>query len=82
MFQDFRIFVGEKGRRIRELTSLVQKRFKFPENSVELYAEKVNNRGLCAIAQAESLRYKLLGGLAVRRYTFFNYIFYLLFSFF
>ncbi|KAH9653172.1 KH type-2 domain-containing protein [Citrus sinensis] len=56
-----------KGRRIRELTSAVQKRFKFPENSVELYAEKVNNRGLCAIAQAESLRYKLLGGLAVRR---------------
>ncbi|XP_062087794.1 small ribosomal subunit protein uS3y-like isoform X2 [Humulus lupulus] len=59
--------IGEKGRRIRELTSVVQKRFKFPENSVELYAEKVNNRGLCAIAQAESLRYKLLGGLAVRR---------------
>ena len=60
--------LGEKGRRIRELTSVVQKRFKFPENGVELYAEKVNNRGLCAIAQAESLRYKLLGGLAVRRY--------------
>ncbi|KAK4786423.1 hypothetical protein SAY86_003112 [Trapa natans] len=59
--------LGEKGRRIRELTSVVQKRFKFPENGVELYAEKVNNRGLCAIAQAESLRYKLLGGLAVRR---------------
>ncbi|GFQ01416.1 40S ribosomal protein s3-1 [Phtheirospermum japonicum] len=59
--------LGEKGRRIRELTSVVQKRFKFTENSVELYAEKVNNRGLCAIAQAESLRYKLLGGLAVRR---------------
>ncbi|ONK73094.1 uncharacterized protein A4U43_C04F27130 [Asparagus officinalis] len=37
---------------------------------VELYTEKVNNRGLCAIAQAESLRYKLLGGLAVRRYNF------------
>jgi hypothetical protein len=34
---------------------------------VELYAEKVANRGLCAVAQAESLRYKLLGGLAVRR---------------
>ncbi|XP_040381620.1 40S ribosomal protein S3-1-like isoform X1 [Oryza brachyantha] len=58
--------LGEKGRRIRELTSVVQKRFSFPENGVELYAEKVNNRGLCAIAQAESLRYKLLGGLAVR----------------
>eukprot|EP00735_Rhodelphis_limneticus_P000667 TRINITY_DN11189_c0_g1::TRINITY_DN11189_c0_g1_i1::g.6561::m.6561 TRINITY_DN11189_c0_g1::TRINITY_DN11189_c0_g1_i1::g.6561 ORF type:complete len:221 (+),score=74.83,sp/Q9FJA6/RS33_ARATH/85.12/2e-130,Ribosomal_S3_C/PF00189.15/5.2e-16,KH_2/PF07650.12/6.6e-14 TRINITY_DN11189_c0_g1_i1:100-762(+) len=59
--------LGEKGRRIRELTSAVQKRFNFPEGSVELYAEKVANRGLCAIAQCESLRYKLLGGLAVRR---------------
>lgn len=58
---------GEKGRRIRELTAVVQKRFKFAEGSVELYAEKVANRGLCAVAQAESLRYKLLGGLAVRR---------------
>ncbi len=34
---------------------------------MELYAEKVANRGLCAIAQAESLKFKLLSGLAVRR---------------
>ena len=61
--------LGEKGRRIRELTALVQKRFKFPDNSLELYAEKVQYRGLSAIAQCESLRYKLLGGLAVRRYV-------------
>nr|ALS04262.1 40S ribosomal protein S3 [Acartia pacifica] len=59
--------LGEKGKRIRELTSVVQKRFNFPEGSVELYAEKVATRGLCAIAQAESLRFKLIGGLAVRR---------------
>ena len=59
--------LGEKGRRIRELTALIAKRFKFPENSLELYAEKVKNRGLSAVAQAESLRYKLLGGLAIRR---------------
>jgi len=59
--------LGEKGQRIRELTSLVQKRFNFPANNVELYAEKVQNRALCAVAQAESLKYKLLGGLAVRR---------------
>ncbi|KAJ4304219.1 40S ribosomal protein S3 [Collariella sp. IMI 366227] len=52
--------LGEQGRRIRELTSLIQKRFKFPENSVQ-------NRGLSAVAQCESLRYKLLNGLAVRR---------------
>jgi ribosomal protein S3 len=59
--------LGEKGRRIRELTALVQKRFKFPENTLELYAEKVQTRGLSAVAQCESLRYKLLGGLAIRR---------------
>jgi small subunit ribosomal protein S3e len=59
--------LGEKGRRIRELTAVVQKRFNFPEGTVELYAEKVSTRGLCAIAQAESLRYKLIGSLPVRR---------------
>merc|ERR1712038_1133771 len=61
--------LGEKGRRIRELTSLIKQRHNFPPppHSVELYAERVPNRAMCAVAQAESLRYKLLGGLAVRR---------------
>jgi len=59
--------LGEKGRRIRELTSLIQKRHKFPEGNVVLLADRVQNRAFCAIAQAESLRYKLEGGLAVRR---------------
>merc|ERR1712176_614460 len=59
--------LGEKGRRILELTAVVTKRFGFTENSVELFAERVENRAACAMAQAESLRYKLLGGLAVRR---------------
>ncbi|KLO92566.1 Uncharacterized protein Y057_12326 [Fusarium fujikuroi] len=48
-------------------THTQEKRFKFPENSVSLYAAKVQNRGLSAVAQCESLRYKLLNGLAVRR---------------
>lgn len=29
---------------------MVQKRFDFPEDSVQLYAEKVATKGLCAIA--------------------------------
>merc|ERR1712216_112281 len=33
--------LGEKGRRIRELASVVQKRFNFAEGTVELYAERV-----------------------------------------
>lgn len=59
--------LGEKGRRIRELTSLVQKRFGLEQDHVDLLAERVEYRGLCAMAQCESLRYKLLKGLAVRR---------------
>ncbi|CAI9157570.1 unnamed protein product [Rangifer tarandus platyrhynchus] len=59
--------LGETGRRIRELSAVAQKRFGFPEGSVELYAEKIATRGLGAIAQAESLCYKLLRGLAVWR---------------
>lgn len=46
---------------------MVQKRFKFAEGAVELFAEKMENRGLSAIAQCESLRFKLLSGLPVRR---------------
>jgi hypothetical protein len=59
--------LGEKGQRIRELTMAVQKRFGFPEGTVEMFAERVHNRGLSAMAQAESLKYKLLGGLQVLR---------------
>jgi small subunit ribosomal protein S3e len=59
--------LGDKGRRIRELTRIVQKRFNFEDGAVDLFAERVTVKGLCATAQAESLRFKLLGGLAVRR---------------
>jgi small subunit ribosomal protein S3e len=68
--------LGEKGRSIRELTSLVQKRFGFKESQVELFAEQIQNRGCCAMAQSESLRYKLLGGIACRRacYGILNFV--------
>ncbi|KAJ2159398.1 40S ribosomal protein S3 [Coemansia sp. RSA 552] len=59
--------LGVNGRRIRMLTSIVQKRFNFPEGTVEIFAERVAARGLSAVAQCESLKFKLLQGLAVRR---------------
>lgn len=59
--------LGEKGRRIRELTMLIQKRFGLAPGSIVLYAERVQNRGLSASTQCESLKFKLLNGLAVRR---------------
>lgn len=58
--------IGEKGQRIRELCSVVRKRFGLGDN-VELYVERVPFRGLCAMAQAESVKFKLLSGLVVRK---------------
>jgi len=59
--------LGYKGQRIRELTSVIQKRFGFKEDEIELFAERVLNRGLNAEVQAESLKFKIFQGLAVRR---------------
>jgi ribosomal protein uS3 len=68
--------LGEKGRRIREITSLIQSRFNLPEGQVELYAESVRNRALSAVAQCESLFIKLAKGMAVRRavYSVMRYV--------
>eukprot|EP00761_Pharyngomonas_kirbyi_P011198 gb/GECH01011223.1/.p1 GENE.gb/GECH01011223.1/~~gb/GECH01011223.1/.p1 ORF type:complete len:227 (+),score=35.54 gb/GECH01011223.1/:1-681(+) len=57
---------GPQGRRIRELTAVIQKRFNF-SNEVFLFINKVPNHALSAIAQAESVKQKLLEGVAVRR---------------
>merc|ERR1739847_225718 len=49
------------------IIAIVNKRWGHEQGQIDLYVERVANRGLSAVAQAESLRYKLLGGLAVRR---------------
>lgn len=58
--------LGEQSRRIRELTSLIQKRTR-SNKTIELFVEKMMTRSLSATTQAESLRYKLTGGLPVRK---------------
>jgi len=62
--------LGYKGKRIRELTSVIQKRFGFADDEIELFAERVLNRGLNAEVQAESLKFKINQGLAVRRASY------------
>ncbi|KAL0205003.1 hypothetical protein P9112_000310 [Eukaryota sp. TZLM1-RC] len=59
--------LGEGARRIRELTSIISKRWNFPESRLALFAKRVEERGLCAAAQAESIKFKILGGTAVRK---------------
>ena len=63
-------YVGKRGEIPPPLTTqqIEKKSAVLQYHHLQLYAEKVAARGLCAIAQCESLRYKLIGGLAVRRY--------------
>lgn len=60
--------IGERGKRILELTSLIRQRFGITQkDALQIYADKVRNKGLSAVAQAESLCYKLKEGVAARR---------------
>lgn len=59
--------IGFKGRRIRELSTLIKDRFGLNQNKIALYVEKIINRGLCPNIQAELLRFKLLKGLTIRK---------------
>jgi len=58
--------LGQDGLKIRELTSLVQKRFGYEKDTVELKVSNVAKKGMCASAQAEILKFKLLKGVPVR----------------
>jgi small subunit ribosomal protein S3e len=58
---------GSKHKRVRELELLVEKRFGFRPNYIHIVVDKAAYRGQSALAQAESLRYKIISGLAVRR---------------
>jgi small subunit ribosomal protein S3e len=59
--------VGEGNKRIRELTSLIAQRFKYQPEKLALFVDRVKVRGLSAMAQTESLRFKLLQQLPIRR---------------
>merc|ERR1712196_411853 len=45
-----KMVVGATGQRIRELTSMIQKRFGFAKGSVDMYVGRVPNKGLCAMS--------------------------------
>ena len=64
-----REILDKSARKIRELKSLIEKRYNFNDvdNKVELALKPLPyDKNLCAAAQAENLKYKLLGGTPVR----------------
>jgi len=59
----------KSARKVRELKSLIEKRYNFNDNDnkVELAIKPLPyDKNLCAAAQAEALKYKLLSGTPVR----------------
>ena len=59
----------KNARKVRELKSLIEKRYNFndEDNKVELSIKPLAyDKNLCASAQAENLKYKLLSGTPVR----------------
>lgn len=60
------LVLREKNRRIKELSALISQGVEFKSNGLAEFVEKNANRDLSASSQAEFLRFKLLGGLAIR----------------
>lgn len=59
--------LGAKNERVREICSCLAQRFGYPEGKLHIFVDRVEPRGLSAMAQVESLRFKLLANLQVRR---------------
>lgn len=58
--------LGQNGIRGNELEALIEKRFGFEGGRIEIAFETVRDKSLCASAQAEFLKAKLLQGAPVR----------------
>ena len=58
--------LGPNGVRGNEFESLIEKRFGFKQGHVIIHFDPVRNKNLCASAQAEYLKAKLLQGASVR----------------
>lgn len=58
---------GDNKIRIKQVRSLIAKRFSININDIELLIEMIKKRGLCPFTQAENIRTKLIQGIALRR---------------
>lgn len=58
--------LDDNQRKIRELESLIQKRFDYKQDGIHIKVQRLKQKGLCAAAMAESIKLKLLGQIPVR----------------
>ena len=59
--------IGEKKFRLKQFQHLVAQRLEVPDENVEIIVEKVHEKGLCAMIQANIIREKMMGGIQYRR---------------
>lgn len=60
-----RLFANSN-RKIRELESLIQKRFDYKADGIQIKIHRLKQKGLCASSMAESIKLKLLNQTPVR----------------
>ncbi len=58
--------LDENQRKIRELESLIQKRWGYKPDGIHIKVLRLKQKGLCAAAMAESIKLKLLAQIPVR----------------
>lgn len=56
----------DDSRKIRELESLIQKRFDYKADGIHIQIHRLKQKGLCASSMAESIKIKLLNQIPVR----------------
>lgn len=61
------VFAKEQGRRLQEIRYMILKRWNIPDEQLEILVDKIARRGLSAINQLDSLRYKIIARLPARR---------------
>lgn len=57
---------ADNARKIRELESVIQKRWGYKQDGIHIKVQKLRQKGLCSAAMAESIKLKLLSQIPVR----------------
>lgn len=58
--------LDDNQRKLRELESMIQKRFDYKQDGIHIKVQRLKQKGLCAAAMAESIKLKLLAQIPVR----------------
>ncbi|KAH0787952.1 ribosomal protein S3 [Histomonas meleagridis] len=62
-----KLFVDNNGRRLQEIRMMVLKRWHIKDDQLEIFIDRIQRRGLSALNQLESLRFKLVNRIPARR---------------